>query len=52
MLRLATCSLLLLLTACGDGATAPGPGGVSAEDAKALDQAADKLDAQTYAADK
>lgn len=35
---------LLMLTGCGDGASEPGPGGVSAEDARALDEAAAKLD--------
>ena len=34
----------LMLTGCGDGASEPGPGGVSAEDARALDEAAAKLD--------
>lgn len=36
--------VLLMLTGCGDGAAEPGPGGVSAEDARALDEAAAKLD--------
>jgi len=52
MLRLATVIFFLLLNACGDGANAPGPGGLNADDAEALDQAAAKLDAQTDAADK
>jgi hypothetical protein len=32
------------LTACGPSTTDPGPGGVNAGDAKALDEAAKKLD--------
>lgn len=40
-------SAFMLLAACGNNAVDQGPGGVSAEDAKALDAAADKLDAQT-----
>lgn len=35
------------LSACGGGPGDPGPGGVSNEDAKALDEAASKLDADT-----
>lgn len=38
--------LALLLVACGDGRRETGPGGVSVEDAKALDKAAAKLDAE------
>ena len=38
--------LLLTLTGCGDGSPEIGPGGVSAEDAKALDEAAAKLDGE------
>jgi uncharacterized lipoprotein YehR (DUF1307 family) len=41
--------LALSLTACGDEAAKPGPGGVSAEDAKSLDQAAEKLDTEQTA---
>lgn len=37
---------LMFLSACADGANEAGPGGVSAEDAQALDEAAAKLDAQ------
>ena len=36
--------LALLLAACGDSASQVGPGGVSADDAKALDAAAAKLE--------
>lgn len=36
----------LLLAACGDGGAAPGPGGVSVDEAEALDQAAEMLDSQ------
>lgn len=39
--------LLVALAACGDGPSNPGPGGVSNEDAKALDEAAAKLDAES-----
>ena len=38
--------LLLALSACGPADSEPGPGGVSVEDAKALDEAAAKLDAE------
>lgn len=38
---------LAALAACGDGPSSPGPGGVSNEDAKALDEAAAKLDAES-----
>lgn len=49
MVKASLCPLLLLLAlnACSDGGNDPGPGGVSAEDAKALDEAAAKLDAET-----
>lgn len=36
----------LLLAACGDSGAAPGPGGVSVDEAAALDQAAEMLDSQ------
>jgi hypothetical protein len=36
--------LVLLLAACGPADSDPGPGGVTAGDAKALDEAAQKLD--------
>ena len=36
--------LLLLTSACGPADSDPGPGGVTAADAKALDAAAKKLD--------
>lgn len=35
---------LLSLAACGPAPTDPGPGGVTTEDAQALDKAAEKLD--------
>jgi uncharacterized lipoprotein YajG len=39
---------IILLAGCSDGSTAEaGSGGVSAEDAKALDDAAAKLDSET-----
>jgi hypothetical protein len=41
--------VLLMLSGCGDGASEPGPGGVSAEDARALDEAAAKLDDEASA---
>ncbi len=47
MIKPAILSLGLLLASCGPGSNDPGPGGVSVEDAKALDAAAEKLDAQT-----
>lgn len=37
---------VLLLAACGDSGAAPGPGGVSVDEAQALDQAAEMLDSQ------
>ena len=37
--------ILVILSACEDGSNTPGPGGVSAEDAQALDEAAARLDA-------
>jgi hypothetical protein len=36
-----------LLTACGSSQSDPGPGGVSIEDARQLDEAAKKLDSRT-----
>jgi hypothetical protein len=39
-------SMLMLLTACGNGTNDAGPGGVSADDARTLDAAAAKLDAE------
>lgn len=39
--------LILAISGCGTGESEPGPGGVSAEDAKALDEAAEKLDAES-----
>lgn len=41
--------LALLLSSCGNAENGPGPGGVSREDAQALDEAAAKLDAETVA---
>lgn len=38
------CLMSALLAACGPAPTDPGPGGVSVEDAEALDQAAEQLD--------
>ena len=38
--------LTLLLSACGPAANDSGPGGISVEDARALDAAAEKLDNQ------
>ena len=38
--------LLLALSACGPADSELGPGGISVEDAKALDEAAAKLDAE------
>ncbi len=44
MLKNSTLLLVLALSACGPASNDPGPGGVSVEDAQALDAAADKLD--------
>lgn len=52
MLRLAFLTILLLLNACGDAENAPGPGGVSPDDAEALDRAAEKLDAEATDPDR
>lgn len=43
---------LLLLAACGPADSDPGPGGVTAGDAKALDEAAQKLDERDRKASK
>lgn len=43
---LALAMLPLTLAACGPADSDPGPGGVSVEDARALDEAAAKLDAE------
>lgn len=37
---------LLFLAACGENETAPGPGGVTVGEARALDEAAEMLDQQ------
>jgi hypothetical protein len=37
-------TVVLLVSACGPADSDPGPGGVTAGDAKALDEAAKKLD--------
>lgn len=42
--------LLMSVTACGPADSDPGPGGVTAGDAKALDAAAKKLDERDEAA--
>ncbi len=42
MIRLAACALLLALTGCGS--SDPGPGGVTANEAAALDDAAEMVD--------
>lgn len=39
--------LMLAISGCGTGESEPGPGGVTSEDAKALDEAAEKLDAES-----
>ena len=44
MLRASCLLLMLALSACGPAPSDPGPGGVTAADAEALDQAAKKLD--------
>ena len=41
---LISATLLLSVSACGPADSDPGPGGVTAADAKALDDAAKKLD--------
>jgi len=37
-------ALFVLLAACGPAPTDPGPGGVTVEDAEALDEAAERLE--------
>ena len=41
--------LMVALASCGPADNEPGPGGVSVEDARALDEAAEELDGQTSA---
>ena len=41
--------LMAALASCGPADNEPGPGGVSVEDARALDDAAQELDGQTSA---
>lgn len=41
--------LMAALSSCGPAGNDPGPGGVSVEDARALDEAAAKLDGETSA---
>ena len=51
-MRISTTPVLLLMAAlasCGPANNEPGPGGVSVEDARALDEAAEQLDGQTSA---
>jgi hypothetical protein len=43
---------LLMLASCGPADTDPGPGGVTAADAEALDEAAKKLDERDRTAAK
>ncbi len=40
------CAVALPLAACGPAPTDPGPGGVTVEEAEALDKAAEKLDSE------
>jgi hypothetical protein len=47
--RLISALLLLSVSACGPADSDPGPGGVTAGDAKALDAAAKKLDERDQA---
>ncbi len=44
MTRTSTCILTLLLAACGPAGNDPGPGGVTVDEARALDEAAAMLD--------
>lgn len=44
MLRTASLPPLLLLAACGQSDTDPGPGGVTVGEAKALDEAAEMIE--------
>jgi hypothetical protein len=43
---IACATLAMVVSACGPAPTDPGPGGVTVEEAKALDQAAEKLEAE------
>lgn len=47
---LALMLLSLALHGCGDATSESGPGGVSADDARQLDEAAAKLDAESQSA--
>lgn len=49
MLRHLACAMLLGLTACGS--SEPGPGGITANEAKALDEAAEMVEGQRLADD-
>jgi hypothetical protein len=52
MLRLVLAeALLLALAACGQGENAPGPGGVTAGEARALDEAAEMIEARRLPAE-
>jgi len=44
MRHFAACALLIALTACGS--SEPGPGGVTANEAKALDEAAEMVESK------
>jgi hypothetical protein len=44
MTRTSTCALALLVAACGPAGNDPGPGGVTVDEARALDEAAAMLD--------
>jgi hypothetical protein len=44
--NIAPVALLFAFSACGDSATQSGPGGLTPDDARALDDAAAKLDAK------
>jgi|GEM_PF-746683 len=46
MRRTLIISAALLLTACGDNDTAPGPGGVTIAESRALDEAAEMIEAR------
>lgn len=46
MLRLAPLLLLAPLAACGQADTAPGPGGVTVGEARALDEAAEMIESR------
>lgn len=49
--RVVAAALLLALAGCGQGENTPGPGGVTAGEARALDEAAEMIEARRLPAE-